>query len=174
MEPKGRLARWVMHLQEYEFDVVHWAGSENGNADGLSRLTPLYRGTLKVADTGKFSTACATTINPSYNLQAAQREDCRLKVVIDLKSSGMPKPPSFVWRHDPSLKALWHCWDSLHIVNDMLVKSDNPESALPEYSFVIPPHVVPSVLQGIHSSPFAGHLGLKKPFCAQKTVFSGP
>ena len=92
MEPKGHLARWVMHLQEYEFDVVHRAGSENGNANGLSRPTPLYRGTPRVADTSVFSTTCATTINPSCNLQAAQREDPRLKVVIDLKSSGMPKP----------------------------------------------------------------------------------
>ena len=119
VEPKGRLARWVMHLQEYEFDVVHRAGSENGNADGLSCFTPLYRGTPKVADTGEFSTTSATTINPSYNLQAAQREDPRLKVVIDLKSSGMPKPPFFVWRHNPILNALWHCWDSLHIVNNI-------------------------------------------------------
>ena len=49
-----------------------------------------------------------------------------------------------------------------------------PESALPEYSFVIPSHLVPSVLQGIHSSHFAGHLGLKKALCAQKTVFFWP
>ena len=127
-----------------------------------------------VADTGEFSTTCTTTFNPSCNLQAAQREDLRLKVVIDLISSGMPKPPFFAWRHDPILKALWHCWDSLHIVNDVLVKSDNPESALLEYSFVIPSHLVPSILQGIHGSPFAGHLGLRRPFCTQKTAFSGP
>ena len=82
-----------------------------------------------MADTGQLS----TTVTPSCNLQAAQREDARLKVVIDLKSSGMPEPPFFVWRHDSILKALWHCWDSLHIVNDMLVKSGNPESALREY-----------------------------------------
>ena len=123
VEPKGRLARWVMHLQEYEFDVVHRAGSENGNADGLSHLTPLYRGTPKVDDTGEFSTTCATTINPSHNLQAAQREDPRLKVVIELTSSGMPKPPSFVWHHDPILKALWHCWDSLLVGEMRLVCS---------------------------------------------------
>ena len=86
------------------------------------------------------------------------REDTRLKTVIDLKSSGMPKPPLFVWRHNSILKALWHCWDSLYIVDGMLVKSDNPEKLLPEYSFVIPSQLVLSVLQGIHSSPFAGHL----------------
>ena len=174
LEPKGRLARWVMHLQEYEFDVIHRSGSENGNVDGLSRLTPLYRDTPKVTDTGQLSTTCTTTIKPSCTLQAAQREDAHLKVVIDLKSSGMRKPPLFVWRHDPILKALWHCWDSLHIMNDMLVKSDNPEGALPEYSFVIPSHLVPSVLQSIHSSPFAGHLGLKMTLLRTKNRFFWP
>ena len=139
MEPKGRLARWVMHLQEYEFDVVHRAGSENGNADGLSCLTPLYRGTPKVANSAEFSTTCATTINLSCNLHVAEREDPRLKVVID-----------------------------------MHVKSDNLESALPEYSFVIPSHLVPFVLQGIQSSPFAGHLGLKKTPLRTKNCFFWP
>jgi len=106
-------------------------------------------GLPKVTDTGQLSTTCATTIKPSWNLQAAQMEDAHLKVVIDLKSSGMPKPSFFVWLHDPIFNALWHYWDSSHIVKDMLVKSDNPESALPRYSFVIPSHRAPSFLQGI-------------------------
>ena len=174
VEPKGRLARWVMHLQEYDFTVVHRSGSENGNADGLSRLIPLQRCTPTEPDTTPSSTTFATTIQPSCNLQTAQREDARLKTVIDLKSSRMPKPPLFVWRHDSILKALWHCWDSLHIVDGMLVKSDNPEKLLPEYSFVIPSQLVLSVLQGIHSSPFAGHLGLKKTLLRTKNRFFWP
>ena len=38
MEPKGRLARWIMDLQEFEFSVVHRAGRLHNNADALSRL----------------------------------------------------------------------------------------------------------------------------------------
>ena len=38
VEPKGRLARWVMDLQEYNFTIKHRAGSANQNADALSRL----------------------------------------------------------------------------------------------------------------------------------------
>ena len=34
----GRLARWAMLLQEFDFDIVYRKGSQNGNADGLSRL----------------------------------------------------------------------------------------------------------------------------------------
>jgi hypothetical protein len=36
--PKGRRARWVIELQQYDFKIVHRPGKENKNADALSRL----------------------------------------------------------------------------------------------------------------------------------------
>jgi len=36
--PKGRRARWIMELQQYDFEIVHRPGKENKNADALSRL----------------------------------------------------------------------------------------------------------------------------------------
>jgi hypothetical protein len=38
IEPKGRIARWLMDLQEFEFSVQHRAGKSHCNADALSRL----------------------------------------------------------------------------------------------------------------------------------------
>ena len=35
--PCGRLARWALLLQQYDFDIIHRAGVSNGNADALSR-----------------------------------------------------------------------------------------------------------------------------------------
>ena len=40
VDPKGRLARWVVTLQEFDFEVIHKPGKENSVADGLSRLGP--------------------------------------------------------------------------------------------------------------------------------------
>ena len=36
-EKNARLTRWSLALQAYTFNVVHRAGSANGNADALSR-----------------------------------------------------------------------------------------------------------------------------------------
>ena len=33
----GRLARWALLLQKYNFDIIHRPGNQNGNADALSR-----------------------------------------------------------------------------------------------------------------------------------------
>jgi hypothetical protein len=37
-QPKGRRARWMMKLQNYDFTITHRAGKSNQNADALSRL----------------------------------------------------------------------------------------------------------------------------------------
>jgi hypothetical protein len=36
--PKGRLARWILRLQPYDFEIQHKPGKENTNADALSRI----------------------------------------------------------------------------------------------------------------------------------------
>ena len=36
-DPRGRLARWTMLIQQFDFDIVHRPGTANSNADSLSR-----------------------------------------------------------------------------------------------------------------------------------------
>lgn len=36
-DPRGRLARWTMLIQQFDFDIIHRPGTANGNADALSR-----------------------------------------------------------------------------------------------------------------------------------------
>ena len=36
-DENGRLTRWSLSLQPYNFRVIHRAGTTNANADGLSR-----------------------------------------------------------------------------------------------------------------------------------------
>jgi len=37
-EPKGRIGRWILKLQPYNFGIVHKPGRIHSNVDALSRL----------------------------------------------------------------------------------------------------------------------------------------
>lgn len=40
-DPIGRIARWAVRLQQYDFEVIHRPGKENVVADALSRAVPV-------------------------------------------------------------------------------------------------------------------------------------
>lgn len=37
-DPKGRIARWIMFLENYDYEVIYRPGTQNGAADGVSRI----------------------------------------------------------------------------------------------------------------------------------------
>ena len=176
VEPKGRLARWVMALQEFSFVVKHRPGNAHQNADALSRL-PLQASSCSSVPTAPLNSPLATfatTMVPGYNLQQAQMDDPYISTIIALKLDDMPKPPYFIWAGTPSLRVFWHCWEDLHLVNGLLVKNLSANHSLPHYSFVIPGHLVQSVMQGLHCSPFSGHLGIKRTLLKAKDRYFWP
>ena len=37
-DPTGRLTRWAIKLQQWDFEIVHWKGSQHQLPDALSRI----------------------------------------------------------------------------------------------------------------------------------------
>ena len=91
VEPKGGIARWIMDLQEFEFDIQHRPGNANQNADALSRLNH-----SKPVDIVSPITLCLDT-----SLLEAQRNDLDISKVIELKEQRFPKPHHFYGRATP-------------------------------------------------------------------------
>ena len=87
MEPKGRLARWVMGLQEFQFSIEHRPGRRHANADALSRLVATATHT---ATTHAASTQTTQTTQPEskrrldFNAVSAVQEAPRVLPTLNL------------------------------------------------------------------------------------------
>ncbi len=58
--PSGRLARWLLLMDEFDIDIVHRPGRRHGNVDGLTRA---YEGVGDVSEDDEFPDAAIMSIN---------------------------------------------------------------------------------------------------------------
>ena len=92
-----------MDLQEYDFQVQHRPGTQNGNSDALSSLpqghtiNTILPNRVQPESTLPTTVVCLTMLGPENNLQQAQLEDTAIAKVIELKTLGFPKLPYFAW-----------------------------------------------------------------------------
>ena len=172
IEPKGRIARWIMDLQEFDFTVAHRPGVSNANADALSRLH--HQSVPDQTSCAHRTMSCLVNLLPDTNLYDAQRLDPHISKVIELKEHSFPKPPIFVWKKDPIFYTFWHCWDELHVVNGVLVRSQTPRQGFSRESIVVPTILIPKILQSLHSGPSGGHMGIRRTIMRCKERFFWP
>ena len=122
LEPKGRIARWIMDLQDFSFTVQHRAGKDNANADALSRLCPSSSIKPPSPNPLKNNAVSFVHLPPVFNLQEEQQKDSSLQLVCKFKSNGKPKPPYFAWKFDSRLRSDWNCLEEVHLVYGLLVR----------------------------------------------------
>jgi len=58
--PSGRLARWLLLMEEFDIDIVHRLGGWHGNVDGLTKA---YEGVGDVSEDDDFPDATIMSIN---------------------------------------------------------------------------------------------------------------
>ncbi len=64
--PSGRLARWLLLMEEFDIDIVHRPGRRHGNVDGLTKA---YEGMGNVSEDDDFLDAAIMAINADEALE---------------------------------------------------------------------------------------------------------
>ena len=152
---EGLLCRWALAMQEFDFVIKYRKGSQNGNADALSR-----------------NIACSPTVTTAatqfaadpikQDIQKAQQADPTLQIVYEAKQKSISRPTSRRWHQSP-LSRYRKLWPQLSLCDGVLCRKYIPQ---PLGSMVTVP-VLPQCLQGdalyrCHDAPSAGHQGFRK------------
>ena len=159
-DPTGRLARWALQLQQYDFDVLHRPGSSNGNADALSRRP--YTSSKSPVSTSPSVVVIDNVISSVQRLHTLQRQDADLSVIIQyLEESQLPLDNS-------QARSLLLSIDSYYLdENGILFHLWSPGKRRVtsiRSQVVIPASLRYDVLVSCHDDPTAGHFGVLKTY----------
>ena len=160
-EPSGRLARWALLLQQYDFEIIHRAGLNNGNADALSRRP--YDPVIA---------ALNTTGVQIDRVRELQRKDSSLAGIIEyLEWETLPA-------NNKAAKTILHTIEQYYLDPDgLLCHIFFPGSnrvQIPKSQLVIPAALRHEVLLQVHDIPFSGHLGVNKTYAKLRDRYFWP
>ena len=145
-ELTGKFARWVLSLQEYDFEISHIPGVENCVADALSR-DPVTENATEGPVVCLLSSRIPLGV-ASKELALQQRLDGHLKPIIDLiQSKASPDP----------------CGMKKQFVlsNGVLYKKGIPGKSRP-FLLCVPSFFRDDILCFSHDDPSSGHMGVEK------------
>ena len=145
---EGLLCRWALAIQEYDFQIEYKKGSQNGNADALSRRSVL----AAITHAGQ----------PLEDMQRAQRDDPTISLLYAaLQSKKMPTH-SGNWRHNV-LRRYRQIWSQLRLIDGIVCRRYAPSPASDIISVpVLPESLHKEALQRNHDAALAGHQGMEK------------
>ena len=147
-QPRGRIARWILTLQSFDFTVKHKPGVSHKNADAISRITNLPE--VLALDANIFT---------QENIKDKQREDKTLAPLIKLlESKGIHEDAG--QEEDMGNKFLLDEQGILWISAKEQVRNN----ANSPYRLVIPESLKKQVLINFHDDLTAGHLGFDKSY----------
>ena len=135
----GRISRWTMFLQQFNFSVEHKSGTANGNADGLSRTpsTQLTAAITEVEESDHFTV-----------IKEAQAKDSYMSSVLEAVMQGK-SPPGLTRQRE-----------KLFICKGVLCRriKESPDSK-PYIQMLVPTDLRPEILKQLHDN--AGHMGVR-------------
>ncbi|CAB0027829.1 unnamed protein product [Trichogramma brassicae] len=133
--PTGRLARWALELQQYDYEILHRKGSQNVVADALSRLHE------------EDNESCETA---SLSIED-EKDAWYRKLFADVQR----EPQKFPW-HKIVGNRLYHYRPDASI-EDLIEDQD-------AWKLLVPKHKRREILRENHEEPTAGHFSRHKTY----------
>ena len=153
---EGLLCRWALCLQEYDFSIMYRKGTQNQNADALSRLD------TKESESHPTAT---TVLQPSpflAQLREAQMKDEHMRQLHSSLATVQTTLKGRHWRRYP-LQRYRQIFHQLLLVNDIVYRKYSPGPTSDTVTVpVIPKALHQQILQQNHDIPSSGHLGVDK------------
>jgi len=134
----GQAARWIYLIEEFDFDIIHRADVAHGNCDALSRRPEPELGATPTVSNPVYLPKDATAIDTMQSLvrkmtecqqagletvATAQQADPTLKpLILSLKANRSRPDWSEVQAAPEETRILWAQYDSLEIVDDIMVR----------------------------------------------------
>ena len=144
-EPEGQVARWLEHLEEYEFTVQHRPGKKHGNADPLS-CYPCHQCSNQPVGVHATTDQRGSNVG-GWALQWSKQEVIQFQTddpdIGQMKrwmKEGLPQ----TCPHNASkvLKSLWSQKTDLVLVDDVLPRKDVAGKGLNNCLQMVVPHVL--------------------------------
>lgn len=163
----GRLGRWILRLQEYDFTVTYKSGKKHTDADALSRcpLSPQSDDQHSSVNSLILPIAPADygTYNLPDNLISLQRADTYCRDLIN-RLGGLAQPSNSRSRRQ---------LDKFRLLNGALYHY-NYHPTGDRWVPVIPRSLRKEILEAFHDAATAGHLAFRKTYDRVKSRFFWP
>ena len=151
-DASGRLARWALLLQQYDFEIVHRPGKVHGNADSLSRRPYV---------TSEFNSLQREDPQVSKTREM-QRRDVELSEIIDfLESAVLPFDDHAARKVLLTSNAFYVGRDGLLYHLDSKRRSNSYDSFS---QLVVPASLRFEILSNVHDHVSGVHFGVHKTF----------
>ena len=178
-EPMAQLARWLVFIEQFDFDVLHRPGARHGNADGLSRkpvaadddsfLVRQSSGDATAADADVSTDVLESSAGeppslPDELLADLQLLDPEIGPVARLRQQQEEKPSiEELLPESEATKMLHSQWELLELIDGVLYRRWCGKEGKPEVlQLLVPATLRQDYMSRAHSGMCGGHLGLRR------------
>ena len=167
-EPKGRLTRWILALQEYVFEINHRPGKQHSNADTLSRFPRVTPSPALVGNPEKkmMTGVAAMKICTSWSREEiirAQKDDPNISLVMRrLGRSEAPTGNEAEDRENRERRRYRQLQTQLEMLNGILHRRVDKGTPSERLVLVVPRMMRADLLKLSHGDPSSGHMGINR------------